>query len=141
MVAEKKERSAEAVERDREEASAMLAHAEGRDAEALTTLRSIARKEQGFSEAGDGIPAHEMLADILLELGRPKEALEEYEVDLHLNPNRFNALYGAARTAELAGNLGKATAYYTQLVQVCAGGNSGRVELKQARAWTAMKQE
>jgi len=141
MVAEKKVGSAEAVERDREEASAWLAHAEGRDADALTTLRSIAQKEQGFSAAGDGIPAHEMLADILLELGRPKEALEEYRADLHLNPNRFNGLYGAANAAELAGNLEEATAYYTELVKVCAGGNSDRVELNQARAWTAMKQE
>ena len=46
---------------------------------------------------------------------------------------RFNSLYGAGQAAEIAKQPGKATAYYQQLLKVCASGNSNRVELAHAQ--------
>jgi tetratricopeptide (TPR) repeat protein len=139
LVSQKKTRFAKAVESDRREAAAWVAHAEGKDDEAIKALRSLADDDEGVSEASDGIPAREMLADMLLEMKRPEQALIEYEADLKANPNRFDGLYGAARAAEMAGKSDKANTYYAQLVKSCNGSNSGRPELNHARKLLAKK--
>jgi tetratricopeptide (TPR) repeat protein len=136
MLAEKKADWAVDVDQDHKEASAWLAHAEGRNDEGIAQLRPIADKEEGEFEVSEGIPAREMLGDILMEMNRPEEALAEYEADLKVNPNRFNAVYGAARAAELAGAREKAARYYSQLVKDCSDGNSNRPELNLARSFT-----
>jgi tetratricopeptide (TPR) repeat protein len=114
-------------------AKAWLAHAESKHDEALRLLRTAADKEEGEAEASEGIPAHEMLGDMLLESGRGEEALAEYETTLKTNPGRFNSLFGAAEAAERAGKHDKAGAYYSQLVKNCDGSKSERSELKHAR--------
>ena len=80
-----------------------------------------------------------MLADLLLELKRPQEALVEYQADLKLRPKRFNGLYGAARAAEEAGKQSEANAYYATLLNSCEGGGSTRPELSRARELVAKK--
>ena len=80
-----------------------------------------------------------MLADMLLDMNRPEQALTEYEADLKFNPNRFNGVYGAARAAENLGKSEMAGSYYAQLVQLCSGSNSDRPELSRARALLAQK--
>ena len=117
-------------------AKAWLAHAEGEDDEAVRLLRTIADKEEGEAEASEGIPAHEMIGDILLEGNHPAEALAEYEASLKNDPGRFDSLYGAARAAATTGDSAKARGYYAQIVKSCAGSNSERAELKQAREET-----
>jgi tetratricopeptide (TPR) repeat protein len=74
-----------------------------------------------------------MIADILLEAKHPAEALTEYEASLKNDPGRFDSLYGAAQAASAAGKPEKAKDYYAQVVKNCAGSNSERSELKQAR--------
>ena len=37
-------------------------------------------------------------------MNRPAEALEEFEATLTKEPNRFRAVFGAARSASLAGD-------------------------------------
>ncbi len=118
------------------EAKAWLAHAEGKHDEAVRLLRTIADKEEGEAEASQGIPAHEMLGDMLLESKHPEEALVEYETTLKTNPGRFDALYGAAQAAEQAGRHDKASEYYATLVKNCQGATSERTELKHAREVT-----
>jgi tetratricopeptide (TPR) repeat protein len=114
-------------------AKAWLAHAEGRHDEAVRLLRSIADKEEGEAESSQGIPAHEMIGDMLLDANRPEEALAEYQAALKTDPGRFNSLYGAARAAELAGKHDKANEYYSALVKNCEGSKSERSELQHAR--------
>jgi len=114
-------------------ARAWLAYAEGRQDEAVKLLRTIANKEEGEAEASQGIPAHEMIADMLLESRHPEQALAEYEVTLKTNPGRFNSLYGAATAAAALGNNEKAHDYYAQIVKNCADSKSERAELKHAR--------
>jgi hypothetical protein len=139
FLAEKKMEYAEAVGADYQEAAAWVAHAEGKDEEAITGLRALADKSDKLGEEPEGIPAREQLADLLLEAKRPQQALTEYQTDLKLNPNRFNGLYGAARAAEAAGKQKDATEYYALLLKVCDGSNSTRPELTHARELVAQK--
>jgi tetratricopeptide (TPR) repeat protein len=138
LSAEKSE-FAGAVEDDRKEAQAWLAFAEGKDDDAVEALRTIADKEDSLGEEPEGIPAREMIADILLEAKRPQQALAEYQTDLKLHPNRFDGLYGAARAAEAAGKQTDATEYYALLLKVCDGSNSTRPELSRAKQLVAQK--
>ena len=128
-----------AVEDDRKEAAAWLSFAEGKDDDAIAAMRSIADKEDSLGEGSEGIPAREMIADMLLEAKRPQQALAEYQADLKLNPNRFDGLYGAARAAEAAGKQTDASEYYALLLKICNGSNSTRPELSRARQLVAQK--
>ena len=139
LVAQKKTDFAEVVAKDYQEASAWIAHAEGKDDEAIATLRALADKDDRLGDEPEGVPAREMLADLLLEAKHPQQALAEYQTDLQLNPNRFNGLYGAARAAEEAGKQGEAVEYYAMLLKVCDGGTSTRPELGRARELLAKK--
>ncbi len=49
-----------------------------------------------------------VLADLLLAMGRPGDALKEFEASLGNPLNRFNSLIGAGRAAELSGDREKA---------------------------------
>ena len=64
--------------------------AEGKNDKAVAVLRIIADKEDKLGNEPEGIPAREMIADMLLEAKRPQQALAEYQTDLKLNPNRFD---------------------------------------------------
>ena len=139
LVAEKKTELAEGIAQDYQEAAAWVAHAEGNDDEATSSLRTLADKNDKLGNEPGGIPAREMLADMLLEAKRPQQALVEYQTDLKLNPNRFDALYGAARAAEAAGKANDATAYYALLLKICYGSSSTRPELSRAKELVARK--
>ena len=120
------------------EASAWLAHSEGADDKAIAGLREADRLQQNADTTAHdwmGASAREMLADLLLELNRPSEALSEYLAALRLTPNRFDALYGAARAAAKAGKPDDAAAYYAQIQNNCQGSSSDRPELAEARAF------
>src|SRR5580693_7189176 len=138
LAAEKSE-FAGSVEDDRKEAAAWLAFAEGKDDDAVEAMRQIADKEDSLGEEPEGIPAREMIADMLLEAKRPQQALAEYQTDLKLNPNRFDGLYGAASAAEAAGKQKDASEYYALLLKICDGSNSTRPELSRARELVAQK--
>jgi tetratricopeptide (TPR) repeat protein len=139
LLKQKKTDFAEAVEQDRQEAAAWVAHAEGNNDEAIKALRTVAQKEEAEGDEPLAIPAREMLADMLLDMNHPEQALVEYEADLKFNPNRFNGLYGAARAAEMVGKSEKSNTYYARLVKVCDGSNSVRPELSRAKALLAQK--
>jgi len=67
------------------------------------------------------------------ELGQSEAALNEFEATLAKEPNRFRTLYGAARSALLAGNPVKARIYNQQLVEICRIADADRPELREAR--------
>ncbi len=77
---------------------------------------------------GQVIPARELLGDMLLQSGQPEKALDAYEAELVINPNRFNGLYGAGLAAERSGNRAKAILYYRQLLTITDGGKCDRPE-------------
>jgi Tfp pilus assembly protein PilF len=71
---------------------------------------------------------------MLLEMKQPAEALKEFQATLKKEPNRFRALYGAAKAASLAGDKTAARTYYSQLLKICVKADSpGRPELAEAR--------
>jgi hypothetical protein len=123
----------EYMSNDRDEIRAWIAFAEGKNDEAAQIMRAVADKQDAEGKGEVEIPAREMLADILLESNRPQEALVEYERSMTIDPNRFNGLYGAARSAQMAKQPAKAEKYYAQLVQNCANAKSDRPELVAAR--------
>jgi tetratricopeptide (TPR) repeat protein len=118
----------------RGEVHAWLAFAEKKNDDALRQMREVADLQDKVGKREVDIPAREMLADMLLTLNRPQEALAEYESALKIDPNRFNGLAGAARSAEMAHQTGKANTYYAQLLNNCDDGrNSERPELARAK--------
>jgi tetratricopeptide (TPR) repeat protein len=116
-----------------QEASAWVLHSQGKNEEATAALRKVADHEDAVGEEQTSMPAREMLADMLLEMKRPEQALAEYQGDLKFNPKRFNGLYGAAQAAEMAGQASQATEYYAVLVKTCEGSSSLRPELAKAK--------
>ena len=129
---------AKQVDIERQIASSWLTYAEGRHEEALQLMRAAADLDDVTEKhpvtPGALLPAREQLGELLIELKQPATALEAFEIALRNTPNRFNALYGAARAATLAGNRPKAAAYYRQLLKVCGHADTVRPELKEARA-------
>jgi tetratricopeptide (TPR) repeat protein len=118
----------------RREVHAWLAFAEKKNDDALRQMREAADLQDKVGKREVDIPAREMLADMLLTLNRPTEALAEYESALKTDPNRFNGLAGAARAAEMAHQIEKANAYYAQLLKNCnEGKDSARPELARAK--------
>jgi tetratricopeptide (TPR) repeat protein len=106
---------------------------------ALEQMYKAVAMEDGTEKSavtpGPIAPAHELLAEMLLQLNRPAEALREFEATLAKEPNRFRALYGAARSAQLAGNVHGAQSYASALLNICRHADQpGRAELAQARA-------
>jgi len=123
---------------DRGEVQAWLAFAEKRNDEALRLMRQVADTQDKVGKGEVAIPAREMLANMLLELNRPEEALAEYERSMKIDPNRFNGLAGAARAAELTHQPAKASTYYAQLLKNCPdAGHSDRPELRSAQQTVA----
>jgi len=120
------------------EAEAWLAYAEGKSGEAVKSMRLAAEREESEHEESLSIPAREMLGDLFLDLKQPSEALTAYQAALKISPKRFDALYGAARAAESAGNAQEAREYYTQLARIAAPG-ADRPELQEAKVNLAEK--
>jgi tetratricopeptide (TPR) repeat protein len=121
LLARKRTELAQALEQNMRQAQAWIEHAAGKHDEAIALLRTLAQQEESVPDPEQGLTAREMLADLLLELKRPQQALENYELDLKRNPNRYNALFGAAQAAELAGKREQAAAYRAQLAKICSG--------------------
>jgi hypothetical protein len=120
------------------EVQAWAAFAAGHDADALQAMRGSADLQDRVGQGEVDIPAREMLADMLLDLGRPDEALAEYQRALQLSPQRFNGLYNAGRAAEALHDRAQATTYYAALMRSTGNGAlSTRAEFDQVRAFLA----
>ena len=117
-------------------AEAWVDYAKGRHDKALRKMRSAADKQDHDDPGSFGVPAREMLADMLLDLHQSAQALAEYEAELKIVPNRFNAMFGAAAAAEMAGDGSKAKSYYSQLRDNCPR-QADREELQKAKVVAA----
>jgi hypothetical protein len=111
------------------EVDAWIAFADAKPDAALAALRAADERERTEREDPYAAPAGEMLADMLLELKRPQEALNEYQAVLKDYPNRFDAVYGAARAANAASHHDLAQVFYSQLVLISLPG-ADRPELQ-----------
>jgi tetratricopeptide (TPR) repeat protein len=124
------------VESLRLAAAAWIAFAEGKKDEALRLARGAAELDEKAGKhpvtPGAILPPRELLADMLMESGKPAEALAEYEASLREAPGRFNSLAGGARAADLSKNPARARELYAKLIEQCVQG-SPRPELAEAR--------
>jgi hypothetical protein len=126
------------VEIQRTAASAWLAFAEQREADALAGMRAAAALEDSTEKAavtpGPLAPARELVGEMLLALNQPAQARKEFEATLAREPNRFRSLAGAARTAAIAGDRPAARRYYALLLKTCERADTpGRSRLEDAR--------
>ena len=129
---------AEQVAIQRDEVAAFVALAEGKREDAVSMMRAAATREDATDKSavtpGPIAPARELLGDMLMELKQAAPALKEYQAVLKKEPNRFRAVYGAAKAASLSGDAATARTYYQQLVKLCPKGDTpGRPELQEAR--------
>jgi hypothetical protein len=129
---------AEQVAIQQDTATAFLALAEGRGADALRLMTATALREDATEKnavtPGPIAPARELLGEMLLEMKKPGEALMQFQATMKKEPNRFRAVYGAAKAASLAGDPALAKTYYAELLKICAGADApGRPELVEAR--------
>lgn len=118
-------------------AEAWVMFAQGRKDAAIAQMRETANMEDLTDKAavtpGPIAPAREMLGYMLLENNQPKEALAEFEAVMKKEPNRFLAIWGAAKSAEAAKQTSKARSLYKELVEMCKDAGTERPELQYAR--------
>jgi tetratricopeptide (TPR) repeat protein len=120
------------------EVAAVIALKAGRSEEAVDTLRTAAKSEAqlplplGLPEPIK--PASELLGEVLLELGRPAEAIEPFELALRRNPNRSLSVLGLARAATAAQQPDTARRHYAALLATLDRADADLPVLLEARA-------
>jgi tetratricopeptide (TPR) repeat protein len=118
-----------------------LAQAEGHPADALAALRQAVDIEASADKEavtpGEVLPAGELLGELLNEQHHPRDALAAFEAQLAVSPNRFNGLYGAARSAEMADEPTIAARHYRELLAVTVLADPGNPRIAEARAFLA----
>src|SRR5262245_31861649 len=112
------------VDIQRQVAAAWVLHAEGKVDEALEAMRAAAdaedRTEKHVVTPGPLAPARELYGAMLLDRGKPADALAAFETTLKKEPNRLGATLGAAKAAEKAGDSAKAAQHYRAAVALTA---------------------
>jgi tetratricopeptide (TPR) repeat protein len=108
------------------EVQSWIAQMQGEPAKALEHIRR-ADEIGGYASWVQPIPS-EHLGDLLLEQNQPAAALSAYRKALDNTPHLFNALYGAARAADAAGDAATASSYYKMIIEVAGNGNRNEVE-------------
>lgn len=115
-------------------AEAWMRFSEGKKEEARQLMSSAAdledKSEKHPVTPGPVIPAREFLAEMLLQMNMPDEALIAFEAVLEKNRKRFNGLYGAAVAAEKTNKTEKAKDYYAQLYEMAGSPNTNRPEIE-----------
>ncbi|HYD51890.1 MAG TPA: hypothetical protein VEA99_04660, partial [Gemmatimonadaceae bacterium] len=103
-------------------ARAWLHLSEGRRDSAVAAMREAADREERTEKAavtpGPLAPARELLGDMLLEIGRPADALAAYRAALRTEPNRYHSVDGARRAALATGDRAAADRYAAQLREI-----------------------
>jgi hypothetical protein len=118
--------------------AAWAALAEGKKEESLRQMKSAVELEDGTEKSavtpGPLAPARELLAEMLLEMKEPAQALQQFKITLTQEPGRFHALYGAARAAQLGGSPQESQKYFGELLKYCVHSDQpARPEILEAR--------
>jgi tetratricopeptide (TPR) repeat protein len=124
-------------------AQAWVAYAQGNREEALKLMRAAADLEDGSEKhvamENRLYPMRELLADMLMELGSPSVALNEYEISMKNAPNRLRGYYGAAKAAEASGEKQKAAGYFGKLAQLTRTSDGDRAEIRESKQRVASR--
>lgn len=121
------------------ELSAIIAVVRGRGEEAVARMREAVALERELppplGPPRPIKPAGELFGEILLELGRPREAAAEFERSLARWPNRSLSVLGLARAAAAAGDRGAACRHYQRLLANWRAADPELPELNEARSF------
>ena len=113
-------------------------YASGNKSEGMAIMNEAALMEASTEKSpvtpGELLPVREMLGDLYLAENNPELALENYKLTLERNPNRFNALYGAGKAAEMLNKTDEARKFYSSLLQLGDFENSTKLQIKDARS-------
>jgi tetratricopeptide (TPR) repeat protein len=116
-------------------------YAEGKYDDALSAMSAAAdaedRTEKHPVTPGVPTPARELYGVMLLDRGKPTEALVAFEATLKKEPNRLHAYLGAAKAAEKSGDSAKAKEYYGKVVAIAANADTTRTDVADARAYVS----
>ncbi len=127
----------------RDAAGAWARFAAGDTAAALDLARAAADSEDVTDKhpvtPAELLPARELEADMLLQVGRHGEARKAYGATLAREPGRARSMFGAARAAELAGDRAAAAAGYREFLRLMEKADGGRAELTAARAFAGLR--
>lgn len=126
-------------------ARAWVQFSAGQTESAIAAMRKAAEIEATTDKEavtpGEVLPAGDLLGDLLLEAGKPKDALAAFEAVLAASPNRFNTVYGAGLAAERASDAATARRYYEQLVVLGKDADAGNEQLAHARRYLFVQAE
>jgi len=143
VAAPKNQYWSDQIEVQRREVAAWTMQASAKPVDAVATMRSAVELEESMDKSpvtpGPIVPARELLAQMMQDQGHPREALTEYEAVLKTAPKRFNALWGAASSAESAGDRSVASKYYRQLADVGVAGERPELETARRKAGAVAK--
>ena len=113
--------------------------ANGQRTEALKTMSDAADAEDKTEKhpvtPGQLTPARELYGAMLLLAGKPAEALTAFEATMRKEPNRLNAMLGAANAASASGDSAKARQYYSAASALASDASVDRPEITKARAY------
>ena len=114
---------------------AALLFAEGRREEALVLARQAAVVEAGLPfEFGPPVPVkpvNEQVGEMLMDLRRPREAMEAFELSLKRTPRRTLSLLGLARAAMAVKDIATAQRAYGELRDIWKKADKTLPELKE----------
>lgn len=111
--------------------------ADGKQAEGIEIVRAAAVREDTTEKhavtPGPIKPAREILGDLLMQSGKPADALREYEAVIAREPNRLGPTVGAKQAAQKAGDAKKAAYYAARVVELTSVADTPRPEFAQAK--------
>lgn len=115
---------------------------EGNVDEAIRLASQAADREDAVDKdpvtPGEVLPARELFAEMLYEIGENERSLEQYKMVLTTYPNRLNALLGAARAADRLGDIQLVDAFHGVVREQTESGNHRRESLM--AAWESITQ-
>jgi tetratricopeptide (TPR) repeat protein len=111
-----------------QEVAAIISLVDGKAGDAVEALRAAAAAESRLP-APLGLPtpikpAPELLGEVLLEIGRPAEAIPFFEAALQRHPNRSLSVLGLARATKAAGQTEASRRHYRQLLANYSGADA-----------------
>jgi len=125
------------------ELEALLRQADGLTGDAMALMREATALEDAmpveFGPPADVKPAHELLGEILLQVGRPREAQREFARALALAPQRALSLLGLGRAAAAAGDRKTAARAYDDLREIWHRADPTVPGLREAAAFLAAR--
>jgi hypothetical protein len=114
---------------------ALLAQIDRRDEEAIALMERAAAAEDAVVPFGPTVwlPSRELYGELLLAIGRPRDAVRQFDLQLERTPNRAASLLGRARAARLARDERTAEKSYAQLAEQWKSADPELPELAEVR--------